>query len=383
MPHIDQLSAQLDRLAAFEPGPFPVISLYLNLQADDRGRDRFEPFLRKELADRVRTYAARAPERESLQMDAAKIRQYVAGIEASVNGLALFACSGADLFEPVLLAAPIDQHRLYISNEPHLYPLARILDEYPRYLALLADSTSARIFVFAANTLERTHHIQGTKTKHHKQGGWSQARYQRHVENVHVQHLKEVVEHVSRIVRDEAIDKIVVAGDEVAVPLLREHLPKDVAGRIVDLVRLDTRSPEHDVLQSTIAALREKDAQTDRERVDALLGAYRANGLACVGVEDTLKAFAMGQVDELLMTSNADAIDPGKHGETVGRSASIPPRARPGRDGRATLNPSVEERAADTLFSQARKTAAKTRFIEDASLLDAVGGVGAFLRFTL
>jgi peptide chain release factor subunit 1 len=383
MSHIDQLSAQLDRLAAFEPGPFPVISLYLNLQADDRGRDRFEPFLRKELADRVRPYAARAPERESLQTDAAKIRQYVAGIEASVNGLALFACSGADLFEPVLLAAPIDEHRLYISHEPHLYPLARILDEYPRYLALLADSTSARIFVFAANTLERSHHIQGRKTKHHKQGGWSQARYQRHVENVHVQHLKEVGEHVSRIVRDEAIDKIVVAGDEVVVPLLREHLPKDVAGRIVDLVRLDTRSPEHDVLESTIAALREKAAQTDRERVDALLGAYRANGLARVGVEDTLKALAMGQVDELLMTADAEAIDPGKHVESAGRPASVAPRARPNRDERATLNPSVEERAADTLFSQARKTGAKIRFIEDPSLLDAVGGVGAFLRFTL
>jgi peptide chain release factor subunit 1 len=383
MPHIDQLSAQLDRLAAFEPGPFPVISLYLNLQADNRGRDRFEPFLRKELADRVRTFAARAPERDSLQTDAAKIRDYVAGIEKSVNGLALFACSGADLFEPVLLAAPIEEHRLYISNEPHLYPLARILDDYPRYLALIADTSSARIFVFAANTLEKTHLIQGTKTKHHKQGGWSQARYQRHVENVHVQHLKEVVEHVSRIVRDEAIDKIVVAGDEVVVPLLREHLPKDVAGRIVDLVRLDAKSPEHDVLQSTIAALREKEAETDRERVDDLLGAYRANGLACVGVEDTLKAFAMGQVDELLMTSSPDAIDPGKRGEARGKYDSVSTRSRSAREGGGPAGPSVEERAADTLFSQARKTGAKIRFIDDASLLEAVGGVGAFLRFSL
>jgi peptide chain release factor subunit 1 len=383
MPHIDQLSAQLDRLAAFEPGPFPVISLYLNLQADDRGRDRFEPFLRKELADRVRTYGARAPERDSLQTDAAKIRQYVAGIDASVNGLALFACSGADLFEPVLLAAPIDEHRLYISNDPHLYPLARVLDEYPRYLALLADTASARIFVFAANTIEKTHHIQGTKTKHHKQGGWSQARYQRHVENAHVQHLKEVVEHVSRIVRDEAIERIVIAGDEVLVPLLREHLPKDVAARIVDLVRLDAKSPEHDVLQSTIAALKEKDAETDRERVDALLGAYRANGLACVGVEDTLKAFAMGQVDELLMTSAPDAIDPGKRVAAAGPYGSVPPRAASRRDGGPTSSPSVEERAADTLFNQARKTGAKIRFIDDASLLEAVGGVGAFLRFAL
>jgi peptide chain release factor subunit 1 len=367
MLHIDQLSAQLDRLAQFEPGPFPFISLYLNLQADDRGRDRFEPFLRKELADRVRTYSSTAPERESLQKDAEKIRAYIDRVERSVNGLALFACSGADMFEPVPLAAPIDEHRLYISDEPHLYPLVRVLDEYPRYLALLADTSSARIFVFAANTLEKRQRIQGTKTKHHKQGGWSQARYQRHVENFHAQHAKEVAEHVARIVRSEAITKIILSGDEVVLPLLREHLPKDVAGRVVDVVRLDTHALEHDILRSTIAALKERDAETDRERVEALLGSYRASGLACVGLEDILKAFERGQVDELLITATPDAIAVGA--------------GRPVREGGSARTRSAEERAADTLIAQARKTGAKVRFIEDASLLHAVGGVGAFLRF--
>jgi peptide chain release factor subunit 1 len=369
MPQIEQLSAQLDRLAAFEPGPFPFISLYLNLQADDRGRDRFEPFLRKELADRIRTYASSAPERESVQKDAEKIRSYVSSVDRSVNGLAIFACSGAGVFETVPLAAPIDEHRLYISDEPHLYPLARILDEYPRYLALLADTSSARIFVLAANTVERTHWIQGTKTKQHKQGGWSQARYRRHVENFHAQHAKEVADHVARIVRDEAIEKIVLSCDEVVLPLIREHLPKDVAERVVDVVRLDKHAPEHDVLRFTIAALKEKDAATDRERVDALLGAYRANGLACVGLEDTLNALEAGQVDELVMTATADAIDVGG--------------GKPIRNGGPARTRSAEERAADTLIAQARRTAAKVRFIEDPSLLEAIGGVGAFLRFIL
>jgi len=367
MSQIQQFSAQLDRLAAFEPGPFPVISLYLNLQADDRGRDRFEPFLRRELADRLRTYGSRAPERDSLQHDAAKVRSYIDGVEPSANGLALFACSGADLFEALPLAAPIDAHRLYVSDQPHLYPLARVLDEYPRYMAVVADTTSARIFVFAVNALERAERIQAIKTKHHKQGGWSQARYQRHVENFHAQHAKEVAEHVARIVRDDAIDKIILSGEEMVMPLLREHLPKDVAGRIVDIVRLDARAPEHDILRSTVAVLKEKDAAGDRERVDALLGEYRANGLATVGVEGTLKAFESGRVDELLVSAAPEAIDVGA--------------GRPEGDGRPGRTRSVEERAADTLIGAARRTAARVRFIEDVSLLQAVGGVGAFLRF--
>jgi peptide chain release factor subunit 1 len=365
MPSTD-LTAQLDRLASTDTGPFPVISLYLNLQANEQGRAQFEPFLRKELAERVKTYPAHGPERDSLEQDAEKIRAYVGGIDGSVSGLALFASHGADLFETIEMSAPLEEHRLFIGNQPHLYPLARVIDEYPRYLALVTDTHSARILVFATNAVEKTTQIEGTKTKHHKKGGWSQARYQRHVENFHQQHAKEVVEAVAKIVREEAIDKIVVAGDEVIVPLLQEQLPKDVSERIVDVLKLDVRTPEHEVLDSTIAALREKDAEDDRERVDQLIGAYRANGLACVGVENTRRAFEMGQVDELIITAVPDAIDVKSPAETAAPDST---------EGTA------EERTAGELIVLARTTAAKIRFIEDASLLDAVGGVGAFLRF--
>jgi peptide subunit release factor 1 (eRF1) len=368
MPSTEPLTTQLDRVASADTGPFPFISLYLNLQTNEQGRPQFEPFLRKELADRVRTYQATGPERESLDQDAAKIRDYVAGIDSSTaNGLALFACHAADLFEAIELSAPIDAHRLFVSDQPHLYPLARVLDEYPRYVAVLTDTHSARIFVFATNSVEKTEQIEGTKTKHHKKGGWSQARYQRHVENFHQQHAKEVVDAVAKIVRDEAIDKIVVAGDEVIVPLLREELPKDISERIVDVLKLDIRAPEREVLESTIAALRNKDAEADRERVEELIGAYRANGLACVGVEDTRRAFEMGQVDELLITAAADgiAVKSGQATET-GKAEG-----------------SAAERAADELILLARTTSARIRFIEDPSLLQAVGGVGAFLRFRI
>ena len=347
---LEQLAAQLDRLAAFEAGPFPVISLYLNLQPDENGKDRFEPFLRKELTERIRTYATSTPERNSLEADAANIRTYLEHVEPSINGLAVFTCSGADMFEAVPLAAPLDAHRLYISDRPQLYPLARVLDAYPRYVALLADSHSARIFVFAANALEKTHRIENPKVKHHKQGGWSQARYQRHVENYHLQHAKEVADHVAKIARDEKIDKIVLSGDETILPLIRDHFPKDIAERIVDVVKLDAHAGEKDVLQSTIAALREKDAEGDRERVDALLGAYRAGGLATAGVENTMKAFERGQVDELVIT------------------------ARPG---------AIEDDTAAELVRKARQTSAKIRFIEEATLLASAGGVGAFLRFKI
>jgi peptide subunit release factor 1 (eRF1) len=365
MPPIDQLAARLDKLAAFEAGPFPVVSLYLDLRPDQHGRDRFDQFLRKELPDRAGTYGAGTPERSSLDQDVDRIQRYMAAVDPSLNGIALFSCSGADFFDAVPLAAPVGEHRLYISSQPHLLPLARVLDQYPRYVALIADTNSARIFVFAANELERSDQIEGTKTKRHKMGGWSQARYQRHTENFHLHHAKEVVDALARIVREEGIDRIVLGGDEVIVPLLREQFPKDVAERIVDVLKLDIRTPQHDVLQRSLEALKEKDAQTDRERVEALLDAYRSGGLGCAGVDSTRKALELGQADELLVPATPDRI------AGVGSVAPAEPERTPA------------ERAVDDLIARARQTAAKIRFIEDATLLDPLGGVGAFLRFRL
>ena len=56
MPTIAQLTEQLDRLAAIDPGPFPVISLYLDLRPNEHGRDQFEQFLKKELTEHLRTH---------------------------------------------------------------------------------------------------------------------------------------------------------------------------------------------------------------------------------------------------------------------------------------------------------------------------------------
>jgi len=367
MPELDQLTVQLDRLAAFEPGPYPVVSLYLDMRPDQHGRDNFEPFLRKELSERLATYPA-GPERESVEKDMERIREYVGHVDPAANGLAIFASSGADLFEAMQLAAPIPEHRLFISDEPHLYPLARALDEYPRYVALVADTSSARIFVFAMNRLVDERTLEGTKTRRHKMGGWSQARYQRHVDNYHVRHAKEVADALARIVRDEQPTAIVVAGDEVILPLLREQFPKEVSDRVTDVLKLDIRASEREVLDATLAAMREHDRDTDRERVEALLGAYRGNGLAVIGADAVARALELGQVDELIIAAAPDRI-------------AVPAAANGGNESASAADRSPQERTADELVTKARQTAARIRFIEDPALTESFGGIGAFLRF--
>ena len=199
-------------------------------------------------------------------------------MDPSANGLALFTSSGAGLFEAFQLATPVAEHVVYISDQPHLYPLAHLLDQYPRYAVVVADTQTARVLVIAANQIEHTEAVDGPKTKRHKAGGWSQTRFQRHVDQFRSQHAKEVVDVLTRLVRDEQIRWVIIGGDEVIAPLLQEHMPKDVAERVIDVVAMDIRAPERLVLERALELTGRKDEESDRERVSALLDAYRSGG---------------------------------------------------------------------------------------------------------
>ena len=92
---------------------------------------------------------------------------------------------------------------------------------------------------------------------------------------------------------------------------------------------------------------------------------YRARRLAVIGPKEALEALANGQVDELLVSGvlvETVTKIPDTGGETV--SQELP---------QLTLS--------DQLMTKARHTGATITFIEDARLLESVGGVGGFLRW--
>jgi peptide subunit release factor 1 (eRF1) len=373
----------IDRLAGFEPVELPVLSLYLNAQANEHGRQDFERFLRKEFSERARTYKAHSPERESFDRDVERITQYLSDeLRPETNGVAIFACAGADeFFEPVQLAAPIENHRLYIYNQPHLYPLARLMDQYPRYAVLVADTNRARLFVFARGKAVNREEVKNVKTRGSQAGGWSQARYQRRAEKVHLQHAKELTDMLEAVVREENIEHIILAGDEVIIPLLKEQFPKSVTDKIVDVLSLDINAPEHEILAGSMETLQEYDAQTDVQKVERLMNEYRAGGLAVVGSTDTLEALAMGQVEELIITARQQHVEGDREDVAILSETEVVEPVIGGQDAAiANIEPDSVI-VADDLVTRARQTSARITFIEDATLLEEIGGCGAILRY--
>jgi peptide subunit release factor 1 (eRF1) len=370
----------MERLAALEPNPFPVISLYLSLTPNQNGREDYQSFVRKVFSERAKTLPQESPERQSFEQDAERIRQYLEQEDKpSWQGLAIFACSGADLFDAIPLETPFDDHWLFVGSAPHLYPLAKLVDTYPRYAAVLLDTNKARILVFGLAAAEREENIVSDKTRRSSKGGWSQARYQRRADNVHMHHMKEVVETLDRIVREEKLDQIVIAGEDVAIPKLREQLPAHLAAKIVDTIKLQRHASGAIILETTLMAIQEKDAETDAEKVQELLDEWQGGGLGVVGPEATLSAFQLGQVDELIITGSVDSLKPVQKLPDDAAGEMQADTSAP----RGTVVDEARLKLSAELIKQAQQTAARIRFVEDASLLQEVGGVGALLRFRI
>jgi peptide chain release factor subunit 1 len=369
----------LEKLLKIESVSGPFISLYLDTRVDEHGQRNLLPIVRKQFKERAKTYDNHTPEQESFEKDFARITNYLEnGVPTTAQGLAIFACSAAnDYFEVGEFEASFERNRLVVSDRPHVYPLARLIDRYRRYAVLLADTNRARIFVFATGRTVEEQTVENVKTKHTSVGGWSQARYQRHEENYHLHHVKEVVDMLERVVSNEDIEHVVLAGDEeTVIPLLREQLPKALAEKVVDAVSLGIDTPEHELFDETLKAFRRHDSLSDMEKVERLLNEFRADDLGVAGVADTLAALSNGQVEEMLIVSSADKLAFDE--EEVRKVLKLyePDVELPAALDQRTVADELVRRA--NLLSSARVT-----FIEDDTRLQQVGGVGAFLRYRI
>ncbi|HUA82660.1 MAG TPA: Vms1/Ankzf1 family peptidyl-tRNA hydrolase [Bryobacteraceae bacterium] len=311
-PLATEIDAPFERLLAFEPVPLPVISVYLNTQPDPHGRDpELIPYLQREFKALARTWPATSPERRSFDRDVEKIITYVGkSIDPAANGVAIFACQGADeFFEALQFSAPVSDNRIYVYHQPHLYHLMKLDEQYPRYAAVVTDANTARIFVFGLGQTIDIEEIKGRKVHRVKVGGWSQARYQRRVGNAHQQHVKEVVERLEKIVQEEKITRLIVAGEPSILPLIEQEFPQELAA-MANTMKLDVHASEQEVLKATLEKLRQEESSAAAEKAQRLFDETRARGLAVAGPEHTLAALANGQVDELLISGSMEQQHP-------------------------------------------------------------------------
>jgi len=353
----EALDEVIDRLAEFESDIPTVLSVYLDLRPDSRAN--VKSFLE-----------SAAKEHEDLHADFDRIHEHLkAALAGPARTLALFSSTDPPLFESLALEGEIDGHRAYIDREPHLFPLARLADQYSSYAALLVNTNSARLYVFEAGAAQRQQTVRNKKGKRVSAGGWSQARYQRRLENLQQKHIKEVAAAVERAITEDHVTRVLVAADDVAMPLLQEELSSRAKEILVKVSGLDIKAPDAEVYRVTLDAFREADIQSDSEWVAHVQNAYRAHSLATIGLAGVKAALERGQVDRLLVPAIPAASAANQQAAGVESSGTKEQRGQ------------LEESVVEELVTLARRTDASITFIEEAQMLEPLKGVGATLRF--
>ena len=195
-----------------------------------------------------------------------------------------------------------------VGSLPRFVPFVHDRFEHRPHLVVRCDRTGADIArVYRDHRAERAVHGEEQHVQKVHQGGWSQARLQRHSEHTWDQNAQEIVD---AVVRDaEAIDAalIVVTGDGRAVQLVEQHLPESWADR---LVTDDTEptDPEGDELVFERASTLVRDrAATELVQLLQRFAEGRGRGdLGTDDVDEVLSSLRRGAVDTLLVADDVD-----------------------------------------------------------------------------
>ena len=320
------LRGLMRRLAEATSTEAPILSCYLDVRPEAHGE---RPAERNELTivrNRLDAIAADhdTDARESIDADRARIDALLEDADqlAGADGMAIFACDRIGLWEVAGTQIAFDTE---VSAGPtaDLFQLAKLLDDQVSAVVAVVDTNTCRLFVTRRGGLAERSGPDEDPSEHrrHQAGGWSQARFQRHVDMQDKRFAKEAADAILRLVRREKPAHVILAGDERSIPTLDGELSEEVRPLVGHVARLDVRASLEEVGEEVfpiLAALEEADAQTVAERA---IAGWRAGDLGVVGLNATMAALDAGQVDELVLDETVE-IDPDLRGELI-RQASL------------------------------------------------------------
>lgn len=354
----------------------PVTTLYLDVDGSRHPSRNGYLMRMRDLLKGLRLDGLDREHRRSVGEDLEAICRFVEDEldRSGVGGVAVFSSSRSGLWEEVPVALPF-RDRLHVGSRPLLIPLEGMLERFETFLVVVADREAARLFQVQQDHVEELGEIHDDVPGRHEQGGWSQARFQRHIED-HVQrHLKHTAQAVLRASQRRSFDHLILAGAEELVAELERELHDYVARKVLERLVLPITVSAGKVRARVAAIEAELESRREAEALDRLATETRAGtGRAVAGLADTLEALEEGRVDTLVVA--ADLRAEGRRCPRCGHLSLEEVRC-------AACGGETER--ADHIVEEAVELAVRQKCrvetIGGAEELEALGGVGALLRF--
>lgn len=344
----------------------PVVSLYLNVDMTRRTKDEAMLVLRG-LLKKASSKASKA--------DLKRIEDYFSlEYDWQAKGVAAFSCKEKGLWQAYPLAVPV-QDGVYVMPKPYIQPLATLMALYERYGIALVSREQARFFLLHMGEISEYEGVLSEIPGRHKQGGWAQARYQRHIDERAAQQIRSAAEAFAELCKTEKWNHIILAGTEENVTLFEEALPSHLQELVIGSFASDMTASTKEIKEEAMNLIRKFEReQADSLVEEAITKAAKGKG-ATTGVDDTVNAIAQGRVQVLLVLPDYHV--PGRVCDNCGYMTTQPINTCPYCFSDLRELPDIVERAVE----QTLKANGKVIVVQDGKKLREAGSIAALLRY--
>jgi peptide chain release factor subunit 1 len=372
---------QLRELAGFRAQQGCAVSLYLNLDprevptaADVETRANSLISETNRILDERKGSLGRE-QREALKRDIERItRWFDDGLDRQgIRGIAVFAAGLDGFWSTVSLSDPVADD-VRIAAELYLAPLARLVGRSDGVLVAAVGRERGQVFKLEGGQLveiaDDTENVPGR----HDQGGWSQARYERHIDEIVERHWRRVADTLDHCVRTRRGARVVLVGAEDMRSDFESILSNEVKGCLLGWATAEAHADGSQLLEASRPVLEAWWEKREAELIDRWREEAAKNGRASTGWEQTLEAASDGRAELLLVQDGVD--EPAYQCPRCGRAQMS--------NGSCPLDGTTlesRESGLDLAVHQTLAHGGTVQVIRGRRDLDPVGGVGALLRY--
>jgi peptide chain release factor subunit 1 len=300
----------LRELAGFRAEKGCAISLCLNLDPSDvptagDAQTRMNSMLHA--ADRTDRTDLTHEQRAALKADFARIATWFDDEfeRDGSQGLAVFAAGLDNFWRTLALPQPVrDSAR--VSRDFYVSPLVSLVSRGDGTIVAVVGREQGQLYRLRAGRLEEIAEHYDEQPGQHDQGGWSQGRYQRHIEKLVQEHLKGVAQELDRSKRQLQSPKIVLVCSEEMRSEFTDALSAEVRASLVGWTQAQAQAGPPEILQAVAPVLEEAESKDEAEVIERWREEAGRNARAASGWEQTLEASSDARVELLLFQEGAD-----------------------------------------------------------------------------
>jgi peptide chain release factor subunit 1 len=367
-------------LAGFRADEGCAVSLYVNLDPRVSPTPAHATTRVHSLLDTARRVEAGRKElthdqRVALRADLERIRRFVESEfdRDGAHGLAVFSSSLDNLWRPLPLAGSVPD-AVKVNDELYLTPLVPLVGQGEGALVAVVGRERGDLYRLQGGRLVEAGHRTEEQPRRHDQGGWSQARYQRHIDELAHAHLRRVAEELDERVRGRRTSEVVVVATEETRSEFSELLSSEARSAVVGWPHADAHASPAELLQVVLPVLERSRAERDAQLLERWREEAGRNGRATAGWAKTLEAASDARIELLLYEQGVER--PAWRCPACGRLAAEP--------GKCPLDGTELERQEEGLDLAVHQTLAHggtVCAVTGQPDLDPVEGIGALLRY--